>query len=187
MADIRCVSSSSFVDCTLKSNVIFDHGQHFCGEYSVSFFGLSIMARSYGSFNERGDPERGRLLDDVRTQSVLNRRTSVHSQSGLLGGGGSSGHEDRYSDEDESTARHAARGSSSRENGRRGSASGISIEESDGESYAIPISPVAGRRGSAGSSTLSISNSEELQEGVRKMEAISRTWTQKTLVIAYLG
>lgn len=27
----------------------------------------------------------------------------------------------------------------------------------------------------------------EVQEGVRKVEAISRTWTQKSLAIAYLG
>ena len=27
----------------------------------------------------------------------------------------------------------------------------------------------------------------EVQEGVRKIEAISRTWTQRSLIIAYLG
>lgn len=27
----------------------------------------------------------------------------------------------------------------------------------------------------------------EVQEGVRKIEAISKTWTQRSLVIAYLG
>lgn len=34
----------------------------------------------------------------------------------------------------------------------------------------------------------STSSSESgLQDGVRKMEAISRTWTQRSLVVAYLG
>lgn len=33
----------------------------------------------------------------------------------------------------------------------------------------------------------SSSASTDVQEGVRKIEAISRTWTQKSLVIAYLG
>ncbi|EEP75905.1 siderophore iron transporter mirC [Uncinocarpus reesii 1704] len=33
----------------------------------------------------------------------------------------------------------------------------------------------------------STSSSTEVQEGVRKIEAISRTWTQKSLIIAYLG
>lgn len=33
----------------------------------------------------------------------------------------------------------------------------------------------------------SSSASTEVQEGVRKIEAISRTWTQKSLIIAYLG
>lgn len=31
------------------------------------------------------------------------------------------------------------------------------------------------------------SSSDSVQEGVRKIEAISKTWTQKSLIIAYIG
>jgi hypothetical protein len=31
------------------------------------------------------------------------------------------------------------------------------------------------------------SSDSELQDGVRKMEAISKTWTQRSLIVAYLG
>lgn len=33
----------------------------------------------------------------------------------------------------------------------------------------------------------SSSSDSEVQDGVRKMEAISKTWTQRSLMVAYLG
>ena len=38
-----------------------------------------------------------------------------------------------------------------------------------------------------GNSYSSSSSDSEVQDGVRKMEAISKTWTQRSLIVAYLG
>jgi hypothetical protein len=36
-------------------------------------------------------------------------------------------------------------------------------------------------------SELGGANPDEVQEGVRKIEAINKTWTQRSLIIAYIG
>ncbi|KAI5282049.1 hypothetical protein KEM54_003002, partial [Ascosphaera aggregata] len=146
------------------------------------------MSKFYGSMNDPGkEPvkelkrsypdESGRLLDSPDSQSIFNRRAPLHSGQDRHSSGAndSSYHLDGLSDEGAGM--------------RRDTASGRLLEGGEdsgdnGENYLITEFPTPARRAS---SAMSVTSGEDVQEGVRKMEAISQTWTQRTLIIAYLG